>query len=175
MKQIYKIFDQGNKPACQSYAIATLVSHLLKKLVDAEKLFAECDRAGGGTNLKSALRWCKEQGVPMMDGTRQMIDYMFFVPNNTGFKAAIDEHGGAVVGYCLHDRDRLENRIVDGRLSRRPLDVHAMAVYDYDSRDFMFANSWGDKWNGDGTLKVQYVLMSQDYVKEAYYLTIKND
>ena len=128
--KLYKIFNQGDKPACQSYSIATLVSSLLNKEVDADKLFSECDRNGGGTNLKAALAWCKEKGVPMIDGTRVKIDYFFFVPNITGFKSAIDNNGGVVVGYCLHDRDRLENRIVDGVLSRRPYDVHAMVVYD---------------------------------------------
>lgn len=173
--KLYKIYNQLDKPACQSFAIATLVSSLLCKDVDAFKLFSECDRAGGGTNLKAALRWCKEKGVPLMDGTRVKIDYMFFIPNSTGFKYAIDKHGGFVVGYCLHDRDRLENRIIDGVLSRRPLDNHAMCVYDYDSKYFYFANSWGEQWNGDGTMKVPYVLMSQDFVKEAYYITIQND
>jgi uncharacterized protein YvpB len=108
----------------------------------------------------------------MIDGTRQAIDYMFVIPNISGLKQAIDEYGGLVIGYRLHDRDRLENRIVDGILSRRPLDCHAMVISNYDNRYFTFVNSWGSNWNQTGKVLVPYVLTSQDFLKESYYITI---
>lgn len=171
---IKEIDNQGNLPACQSFGIGTLTTAKSGRKANSLALFNEVDRNGGGTNAKEAIRHCEEQGIPMVDGTRLKVKFNFINPTVTNLQKAVDEEGGFVFGYRLHDRDRLENRMDEhGILTRRPLDTHFMACAERDATKFRVANSWGTSWGNDGGfLSIPYVLMGRDYVTEAYSLTI---
>lgn len=173
MIEVTHIFDQGNLPACQSFAVATLVTALTRKEVDAVKLFNMCNRGGMGTNLPRVLDICCKQGVPMVDGTIQKVTTGMVNRNISDLRYNIDRHGGIVVSYDLYDKDPIERRIdTNGMLCRRPWSLHAMAITDYTEKAFTFINSWGANWGTKGKMFVPPTLMSMDFLKQAYYIDL---
>lgn len=183
MKEIsLKILDQKGVPACAAYAVAGLANYYLEQKgiedeIDALALFNNCERGGIGTNIMKCLQYGKDKGFTSLKGSKYYVrEFSPVAKSISEIERNIDQHGGLVCAYALHDKDSFNSRL-DSKfvLSREPWDVHAMVMVGYDRviKRLKLANSWGSRWGANGYFFMPYVLARPEYLKQVFWFSLK--
>lgn len=175
-----KILNQGSLPACISYAIASMGTWYLeqkgiKDSIDALALYEATER-NGSANAFTVLEYGRTVGLPGTSGAHYKIREVGAVQQSISqLQSALHQHGGVVIIYSLHDKDPISRRFNEEFvLTRRPMDQHALVIVGEDTtkRRFRIANSWGEQWGDHGYFWCPYVLMSGDYLKQAFWFSL---
>ena len=176
-----RCLDQGNKGACQSFAIAALAEYYIQQKgnyenVDEWQIFNDTER-NGATNLTNVFRYGQERGIPTMQGNKYKIKEAGPIKKDVlSIMTGIDMFQCLIIAYALHDGDPFLKRLdADYVLSRPPLDTHAMVLtgYDFDNKVFRVQSSWGKSFGKNGCFDIPYVLMRKKYLQEIFYFIMK--
>lgn len=183
MKEISlpKILNQGSIPGCASFAVAGLSDYYIKlkgidDSIDPIALFNACERGGNGTNITQTIEYGKAEGLPSVKGNRYFIrEWRPVAQSISELERNLDQHGGLVCTYSLHDKDPFVKRLDENAvLSRPPMDLHALVITGYDrlTRMFKLANSWGEKFGKGGYFFIPYTLMRSEYLKQVFWFSL---
>ena len=183
MKEIKlpKILDQKSTPSCAAFAVAGLANYYLqqKKVadeIDPMALFNAVERGGNGTNLTRVLQYGVDEGLPAVSGKRYKLREWFPVAQSMSeLERNLDQHGGLVCTYSMHDKDPLTKRMDDNAvLTREPWDKHAMVICGYDKyiKRYKLANSGGENFGKDGYFFVPYTLMRPEYLQQVFWFSL---
>ena len=160
-----RITNQGSKPHCVGYAVATIKEFLEQKEqnnieFDGSWIYREAKKIDGipnfrGTYFRAGLKVLKNTGaMPLKGGDPSLFrigGYARVTPTLNSLKEAIYRYGAVLIGFPVISNEGWATANIRKPRKGEKTYGHALSVaVGYTKYKIKFQNSWGKKWGDKG-------------------------
>lgn len=174
-----KIFDQGQVPACKSYAFSTTLMELLENedtIVDIDPLQVEDQmnkfifnyKGDKGAVKNWYLKMGKEQGISSNKGMIHVTGGRNIYPDPYTIARCLQKHGPVIISIKIFEDHDLTTEPIEMPPDTKVIAGHELIIrgHDREKKTFTWQNSWGEKLS---VRTISYEVLKK-IIKDAYVI-----